>query len=78
MKFSEWLKQSGVKQRKVATLLNTGKSRISRIANGKILPRRDEFVSIYVMSNGLVPPNDFFDLPTMPPEPNNSHSSGAA
>lgn len=65
MKFLAWIHETGRKQQDVAVELNTGKSRISKIAAGKILPRRDEFVPIYVLSQGQVAPNDFFELPPL-------------
>ena len=48
--------------------LKCDRSTIYLFRDGKRIPSRDLMVGLYVATKGAVQPNDFYDLPDIPPE----------
>lgn len=78
MKLIAWMQSEGVDDQQVADRLSAlsddpGKSvsvgAVRKWKYGERIPRPDEMVGLYQISNGKVTANDFYDLPSDPNEP---------
>lgn len=65
LKLSEWRKREGRTQESVASELGCTQPYISQIERSKnpIIPGTDVMERIFLLTNGEVEPNDFYDLP---------------
>ncbi|WP_024276012.1 helix-turn-helix transcriptional regulator [Hyphomicrobium sp. 802] len=65
MRLRQWLKKNGVTYERFGELIDRDHGAVARYVAGKAIPRSDTMVKIYVVTNGEVPPNSFYDLPTL-------------
>lgn len=63
MKLADWRIKSGRTQEGLAAELQKDKATIYRWEKGWRVPGTDDLQAIFIVSEGEVQPNDFFDLP---------------
>lgn len=67
MKLQEYLNGIGLSHTAAAAEMEFSRAAVSNWCSGARIPRQDEMRAIYLWSGGLVQPNDFYDLPDLPP-----------
>lgn len=67
MRLAIWRKKAGKTQADLADALGCSQSYISQIerADSPLVPGPAIMIEIYRLSNGVVQPNDFYDLPVL-------------
>jgi hypothetical protein len=66
-KLRRWCDQNGINFSEGARRIGTVPDTFRRYAQGMRLPRPPHMVAIYTLTGGEVTPNDFYDLPPLPP-----------
>jgi transcriptional regulator with XRE-family HTH domain len=69
MNLHQYLRQSLLTQKRFAELTGIKQPTVSHYINGDRLPSRHVMQRIFVITNGQVTPNDFFDLPSPDGQP---------
>jgi transcriptional regulator with XRE-family HTH domain len=65
MKLAEWRRSREMTQQELADTLGCFVTSVARYEAGRRRPDDQTMMAIYVLSNGLVQPNDFYDLPVL-------------
>ena len=66
MKLDTYIQSNGLNYSKFANILGTGDGKtVSRYARGERIPRREVMAAIYMVTDGVVTANDFYDLPSV-------------
>ncbi len=79
MKLRRWMTREKVTYMAMSDRIGRSHSVVQRYCTGERIPGRDAMVKIYVVTNGEVQPNDFYDLPTLAVNaPATSSVNGAA
>ena len=66
MPLKKWREINGKSQIDVANAVGAANATVvSRWERGVHLPRRHEMIWLYVLTAGVVTPNDFYDLPNL-------------
>lgn len=66
MKLDDYLSRNAIPGKTFAQTIGTTPVNVSRYRNGKLKPPEDIMRRIFAATNGLVTPNDFYDLPEPP------------
>lgn len=66
MKLIEFKKQNRMTEREVSNLLGYSFGATVKWLQGNRIPGPEQMVRIFEVTNGLVQPNDFYDLPELP------------
>lgn len=68
MKLSDWRRQNSLKQQQLADDLGCIVTSIARYETGLRRPDGPTMIRIYQLTDGLVQPNDFYNLPDLQPQ----------
>jgi transcriptional regulator with XRE-family HTH domain len=64
-KLGDWRRAKGLTQEDLGAKLGCEKPTVARYEAGTRIPERDTMRRIYVVTDGAVTPNDFYDLPDL-------------
>lgn len=67
MRLAEWRKAEGLSQEELAEMLGVTQPTISAVERWPVnsIPGRELMIAIYRVTNGIVTPNDFYNLPDL-------------
>lgn len=67
MQLKKFLKLKNIKIVDLADRLPVSYAQVHRVVSGKSVPGPKLMTALYVATGGMVTPNDFYDLPPLPP-----------
>ena len=76
MKLGSFLGLNGIPMAEFAVRVGATKATISRVVNGKVVPRRNLIEAIHRETCGIVTPNDLFGLFPASPERSSAEADG--
>lgn len=65
MKLGDWRRREAMTQPDLAIALDVTLSSVARYETGTRMPEPDVMRRVYVVTDGSVQPNDFYDLPDL-------------
>lgn len=75
MKLDAFIKTHGLTGEEFAAKAGISRSDVSKYRSGRSKPKDDAMRKIFAATNGLVTPNDFYDLPEPPLSPSSAESA---